>query len=190
MAEAARVTSLEALRRFRASFAAFGDEARLALGNAESDVQRAMAWVQERSVHWQHEIRRRERKLAEAKSELYRAETGSRDERPSCVLERRAVARATQLVEEARTKLERCRSWLRSFDRDYMLFKGQLQPLATHVERDVPKGVARLGVMIEKLEAYVRLAPPTSGAGPAGGPSDPEPEPDDGTPDEAGWGST
>ena len=43
-----------------------------------------------------------------------------------------------------------------------MLFRGQLQPLAGHVERDVPKGLARLGTMLDRLEAYVRMAPPTT----------------------------
>ena len=45
MPEFARVTSIEALRQFKAALADFAEHAGLALSEAQSDVQRTIAWL-------------------------------------------------------------------------------------------------------------------------------------------------
>ena len=76
MRDAAHVTSLDALASFKAFFAEYGEQAAVALGSAESEAQRAALWVEEMGRQWQRELRKREHKMAEAKSELVRAELG------------------------------------------------------------------------------------------------------------------
>jgi chromosome segregation ATPase len=170
MREAAHVTSLEALARFRAAWADFGDAARLALSGAEHDVQKTMWWLQnQQRQHWQMQIKKREKKLAEARAELHSAQTASRDQRPSLVLERKRFEKAKRELEEAQTKLERVKYWTRVLEREYMLYKGQTQGLATRIERDVPHGLARLANQMDRLEAYIRTGTPLdSSAGDAG----------------------
>jgi hypothetical protein len=173
MREAARVTSLEALARFRAAYAEFQEQAKLALANAESDVQRTMWWLQnELKKHWQLQIRKRQQAMALAKSELYRAELASRDERPSCVLERRAYEKAMRQLQEAEEKVRATEMWGRRLEQDLMLYKGHVQGLSSRLDRDVPQGLARLATSIDRLEAYIRTSPPDTA------PRSPAPEPD------------
>lgn len=169
MAESARVSSFDVLVRFRAAFADFGDQARLALSNAESDIQRTLAWLQgEQQSHWQRQIKVREKRLMEAKAELLSAELQAKETRPSLVLERKRVLAAQAALEEARQKLERVRHWCRILDREIMLYKGQTQGFAALIERNVPKGLARLAIVMERLQQYVKLAPPAAGTEPGG----------------------
>lgn len=161
MAEGAHVTSLDALRTFRGHYADFGDRARRALDAAEADVQRTVSWLQSTQMpHWRAQVTRRRQQVAIAKSELFRAELGSRDERPSAVLERKNLARAEAALKEAETKIARIRHWTMTLEREFLLFKGQIQGLAARLQGDVPRGIARLGMLIEQLEAYVGGAPP------------------------------
>ncbi|MHC4948911.1 MAG: hypothetical protein ACYTG1_11715 [Planctomycetota bacterium] len=165
MADSARVSSFEALGRFRAAFADFGDAGRSALGNAEADVRRTIWWLQHEQVnHWKRQVRRREQLLAQAKSELFRAELAPPGERRSASVERKAVQKAEHRVAEAHEKIRRCEHWGRVLDREFLLYRGQTQPLATLIDREGPKGVARIGKMMDHLERYVRVAPPRTDA--------------------------
>jgi chromosome segregation ATPase len=184
MPESARVNSLDALGRFRASFADFGDEARLALGNAENDIQRTLNWLQaEQQSRWQREIKIREKRLMEAKSELQSAELQARETRPSLVLERKRVQRAQAALEEAQRKLESVRHWVRVLDREIMLYKGQTQSFAALVERNVPAGLARLAVAMDRIEKYIKLAPPAGDQDRSAGPAAPADDEDEGAAD-------
>jgi chromosome segregation ATPase len=185
LAESARVTSLDALARFRAFYADFGEQARLALSNAESDIQRTLWWLQnDRRQHWQMQIKRRDKILAQAKAELHSAELQSRDSRPSLILERKAVAKAERALEEARQKLEACRKWARVLEREIMLYKGQVQGLSGRLEREVPKGLGRLGNLMDHLDKYIRMNP-TATAGPARSTTTEDEQPEDETAEDA-----
>ncbi len=160
--QSAQVTSLDALLRFKASMCQFDEEVRVRLASAESDVRRTLWWLQnELPGHWQREIRKRQKELAMAKSELVRAELASREQRASCVLERRAVEKAKHRLEEAESKLERTRHWVRVLERESLLYQGQMQGLSARLERDVPKALARLDALLGHLRAYVSTAPPS-----------------------------
>lgn len=170
MKDAARITSVDALNRFKAALAEFTDNARLALRNADGDVSRLRWWVErEQAEHWKRQLKVRQRKLAEAKSELYRAKLQSSDSRASTVIERKAVERAEHAIREAEHKLERVKYWTRTIDREMMIFRGQTSSLGGMLERDMPKAIARLNRMMDALEKYVKLQAPTDGA--AGAPS-------------------
>ena len=80
--QSAQVTSLDALLRFKASMCQFDEQVRGALASAESDVRRTLWWLQnELPSQWQREIRKRQKELAMAKSELVRAELASSEQR-------------------------------------------------------------------------------------------------------------
>ena len=69
MAKGARVSSIDVIRRFRATLCTFIEEASMALGEAQAEVQRTLWWLQHDQVrHWQRQIRRRSEKVAQAKS--------------------------------------------------------------------------------------------------------------------------
>lgn len=161
MKRTANVRSVEALTRFKAAMHEFADTAQLGLSEAHSGVQRTMSWLQqEQARHWQIQVRKRAEKVAQAKAELQRAQISSAENRSRCVEERKALEKAQRQLEEAEEKIKRVRYWCRTLERESHQFRGQTQHLATALERELPKNVARLERMIDSLEAYVKLAPP------------------------------
>jgi len=173
MRQSARVTSLDALLRFKAALAEFDGQARNALGGAESDVQRTILWLQsDCRNHWSRQIRKRQQEVTLAKNELLRAELEQRETKRSCVLERRAVEKATRRLQEAEHKLERSRYWARILEREFLQYKGKMQGLASQLERDLPKGMHRLDKLLDHLRAYLAKRP--AAAAPAPTPDTPK----------------
>jgi hypothetical protein len=166
MRKAANVRSIEAIRSAKVALADFREVAGVAISEAQSDVQRTVWWVQnEQKTRWTHEIKRRTEKVNQAKSELFRAQMSSVDGRPpSCIEQKKMLQRAERALEEARMKLEHVKKWSRLLDREYMLFKAKLQPISRAVDGDLPRGEAKLDLMLERLEAYVRMPPPVTDA--------------------------
>lgn len=167
---------MDALKEARYALAEFREIAAVALSEAQSDVQRTAWWIQhEQKMRWTGEIRRRTEKLNLAKSELFRAQLSANDPSASCLEQKKMVQRAEHALNEAQQKLEFVKKWGRVLDREMMLFKGKLQPIGRAVEGEIPKGEAKLEIMIDRLEAYLRIqAPQAPKAAPA---PDPEKSP-------------
>lgn len=164
MSEFARVTSIDALRQFKAALADFAEQVGLALSEAQSDVQRTVSWMSnDRLMHWQRELKKRNEKLALAKSELFRKQLESNDTRTSAVVERKNVAKAERLVEEAEQKLKNVKKWKSVLERELMLFRAQCAQVSAVAQSDVPITIGRMEKMIASLEAYISIAAPTSG---------------------------
>ncbi len=163
MAKGARVISIDAIRTFRSHLCTYIEEASVALTDSHADVQRTVHWIKHDRVRfWQGEIRRRSEKVAQAKSELYRAQLASRDERPSCVIERKALARAEQRLAEAQTKFGNSKKWALELERESMLYRGQCQRFSGALTGDLPRAVALLEQSANRLEEYVQLRAPTT----------------------------
>jgi hypothetical protein len=162
VADGANVTSIEAMIRFKAALQEFAEDAGRALSEAQSDVQRTVAWLQnDRMAHWQRELKKRTEKLNQAKAELFRKQLESNDTRTSAVVERKHVAKCQHLVDEAEEKIKAVKRWRGVLEREYMLFKAQCSQVAGIVAADVPITVARMEKMIAALQSYVALAAPS-----------------------------
>ncbi|HMN95201.1 MAG TPA: hypothetical protein PKC43_02440 [Phycisphaerales bacterium] len=172
MAIGANVADFDALRAARAAFIEFVEDAALSLTEAHADVTKTRAWLQyDRVGHWQHAVKKRHEKVQQAKSELVRAQLQSRDERPSCVLERKALVKAQEALAEAEGKLVACRRSMVLLDREGLLFKAALSGFSTTVEVDLPRVVAHIDRLMETLEKYVSIAAPRGGASAGAGPA-------------------
>ena len=78
MRQAANVSSIHALKDFKRALSSFATVINTALGEAQSDLQRTTWWVQQnQSTHWKVQKRKRTAQLAQAKSELFRAQVAS-----------------------------------------------------------------------------------------------------------------
>ena len=164
MAEFARVTSIEALRQFKGALADFAEQVGLALSEAQSDVQRTVSWMSnDRLLHWQRELKKRQERLALAKSELFRKQLESNDTRTSAVVERKNVAKAEHLVEEAEQKLKNVKKWKSVLERELMLFRAQCAQVSAVAQSDVPITIGRMEKMIVSLEGYISIVAPSSG---------------------------
>jgi multidrug efflux pump subunit AcrA (membrane-fusion protein) len=170
---AAGVSSINALGEFRRCLAEFQTTAIAALDEAQADVQRAVWWVQhEQLTWWQGQKKKRTAKLAQAQSELFRAEVASPDLRVRPTAERKAVEDAQRALAEAETRLASIKRWSVAIEREVLLYKAQCQHLAQAVEGDLPRALVRLDRMVASLERYVRLAVPTDEP-PAAAPPEP-----------------
>ena len=58
MSEGARVESIDALRNFKRALQKFAEAASVALGDAESEIQRTQIWLEtEQRSHWNNQAR-------------------------------------------------------------------------------------------------------------------------------------
>ena len=152
-----RVLDLKAIEKFRGSMAEFGDTVKVALIEADSEIERAIVWLErDRIQHWRRQIQKRQELVTRAKSALYRKQMqgSEKDGRPSVVDEKVELARSLKHLKSAEERLEHTKRWLNRLEREYALYKGQIQSLSGMAERNVPMAVALLGKILEHLEAY------------------------------------
>ena len=160
MSEAAGVKAIDALRDARAAVVEYQGAVRSSLAEATSEVLRLMTWLQsDRMSFWKQELRRRREKVAQARADLERARLSALDQKHSFLDERRAIRRAQERQDEAEQRLAAVKQWSMRLDREVMMFKGKLQTLGRAADSDLERGAARLDLLVDRLEAYVRTAP-------------------------------
>lgn len=177
MADSARVDSIDVIRSFRAALWKFAETANAALGDAESDVNKTLVWLEnEQQTHWQHQVRLRMEAVAAAKDkvrqkQLFKDSTGRQQ---SAVDEQKLLAIAQRKLQEAEQKLAATKTWSRRMQRETHNYKGGVQRLQTMVSVDLPNAVATLDRMYAALEKYVAAGPAsvtsTAAPAPAGAP--------------------
>lgn len=175
----ARVTSIEAVRDFKAALLIFCDEAKDALTSVDMETRRLIDWVQrEQAAYWQHEIRRCQEEVAQAKADLFRKKLpGIGGKEPDCIEEKKALRLAQMRLEEAEDKLAKCQQWARLLPRAVDDYKGPSQRLAALVEGECPTPVAQLNGILGSLDAYTELRTPSASRTPAGSMSTGSPAP-------------
>jgi hypothetical protein len=165
MAQAARVTSLEALETFKALMCKFGTEAGNALCGIELQIRRAFEWLEDQQKFWQREVRRREELVSRAKNDLiqrqYRADGGRG---PGTTEQEKALEEALEMLQQARDKVENCKHWTRALPREVIECQGPSRQLTGMLEADLKHAVALLDRKIKTLEAYVAIAAPSTAA--------------------------
>ena len=172
----ARVQSVDALKHFRVALWKFAELANVAIGDAESEVQRTVSWLQgEQQQFWQGQIRKRHEivnrcKDAVRQKQLFKDSTGRTN---SAVDELKALGIAQKRLAEAEQKLLNTKRHSAKLQKEMHMYKGAMQGFATAVASDLPNAVATLDRMVQSLEAYVSLtassglpdAAPGAGAG-------------------------
>jgi hypothetical protein len=166
MAERAQVTSVEAIESFRASLILFLSKVRPTLEEVSDEVMRMQFWLQsDQRRHWESELRRRGRKLEEAKQEMFNTALSHLQE--ATALQHMAVQRAERAVREAEDKMDTVKRWERALeDRTAPLVK-QLEEFHGFLTIDMGKAVAQLVQIVKALEAYTRAGGPVEGGGKA-----------------------
>lgn len=167
MSESAHVTNVDALRDFKRSAERFIAEITGALAEVDSSAQRTLSWLShEQLPWWQQQVRARQQKIAQARSDLLRKQLSSMQDDPSCVDERKALERAKESLATAEEKVREVKKWLVHVDREYTLYRGAVSALSDVAQRDMVQACLRLVGMIRRLEEYAQIGqqPPTSGA--------------------------
>jgi hypothetical protein len=165
--ESANVSSIDALRAFRAAMIKFAESVDSAVTDADADVRFTLTWLErDQSVFWKNQVRKRHEALERAKEalrhkELFKSPHGGR---PSVVEEQKVVARCKAALEQAEQKLLNVKRSIHRLHKQMTEFQGQIQRLASAAQSDVPAAVADLDRMVARLDEYVGLRTPTAAA--------------------------
>lgn len=167
----ANVTSLEAVKRFRGALSSFLEEAREALGMADLSMLRVVNWIEhDQRAYWRGQLRRRQKEVARARLELeQRRLSGTKDHKPDCIEQRKALRVARLRLEEAEEKIAKVRHWSRAARRAVEEYRGQVQTFRNLVDEDPPRAMAVFDKITAALDSYVALAPPVTTARPESG---------------------
>jgi hypothetical protein len=161
MSESARVTSIDALKDFRADLCSFGDRATDGLSSVQMAIQRTLDWLDEQDKYWHREVRRWEEAVNQARMELNRRKMVKIGDRtPDCTEQEDILRAARYRLDEAEQKLAKTRRWLPSFRRSVDEYQGPARLLSGFLEGEQPRALALLQQKIDALEEYVRLSAP------------------------------
>jgi exonuclease VII large subunit len=147
---------------FRRAIIKFIEAATVALGDAESEMQRRLNWLEnEQDSYWQGQIRKRKEDVSKAQDavrqkKIFKDFAGRT---PSADQEEKALRIALQRLEDAERKLVAVRRYARKLPKEIEVYKGTAQRFATTVQTDLPTAAGKLDAMIRKLEEYAALGP-------------------------------
>jgi len=164
MSSQAEVHSIEALKDFRAVLALYSDDTLSALGAVEAEIRRTNQWLQQdRPVYWQEQIKRRREQVSAAKSEVFRRKLQKKPEySPSMSEPMEALRKAEASLQDAEKRLTLVRKWQPLFHQAVLEYHGSAQRLKDLAASDVPRALNVLTRIIDALEAYLRVSPPSS----------------------------
>ncbi|SRR5581483_9226261 len=170
MPEQAIVTSVDALRAFRANLIVYVSKARPALEEVTSEVLRTRGWLEsDRRVYWEAQVRRRTRQLEAAQQALFGVSLSKL--RDVTMSEKMAVRKAKEALTEAEEKLKSVKRWSRELETKLEPLTRQLEKLHTVLSSDMTNAIAYLGEAVRTLDAYAETAPSESATKPAPQPS-------------------
>jgi len=176
MSESAQVSSIDALRQFRAKLCEFGVNALESLAAVEMEIRHVETWLTQQGKNWQLQIRDRTEDVSRAKAALIRHKWGSKDGKGVGTTEvELEVKKAKHRLEEAEAKVEVTRRWQRELPKSVHEYEGPARQLTGYLEADLKQVLAMLDRMTAALEAYTAIgAPPPAALAPRPIPSERE----------------
>ncbi|MFN9370017.1 MAG: hypothetical protein ACK6CT_14835 [Planctomycetia bacterium] len=172
MAEQVDVRSIDTLAFVKGALAAFAHEAGQALAEMELQGQRGIDWVTvERAASWKAEIRRRGDAVNQAIKDLEHCRTFKKvgDNAPSCVEEKKALAKARRRLEIAEEKAQLVRRWTPVVLQQFRETCVRLTRFREVIDLDCPRAMAELERMLRALDAYQNVSSVRDAAAAAGG---------------------
>ena len=166
MSSQATVHSVEALKHFRASLALYGEETLAALGAVEAEVRRTVLWLeQNRPGYWTEQIKRRRELVSQARGEVFRKKLQQRpDYTPPMSEQVENLRKAEASLMDAEKRLAMVRKWQPRLQHAVLEYHASIQRIKDLAATDVPNAALLLGRIVDTIEAYLRVQPP-SGAG-------------------------
>ena len=166
MATNAKVTSIDALEAFRASLIVFLNKSHSAVDQVSDEIRRVRSWVQhDQRTHWENEVRRRARDLAQAEQEMLSARmTKARD---NLSAQQQAVNKARHSLEEAQAKMRKIKLWVRDFDGTVDPLARGLNSLRGYLDHDMPQAIGYLREVQKIMEDYLDTRKPAQAPAPA-----------------------
>lgn len=161
----ANVQATSAISEFRSALCTFIVEARQALAAMEMEARRALEYITvDQAQAWATEVRRGREKVQECKIEIHNTRTFKRiaNYTPSCIDEKKALAKAERRLQVAELKVEAVRHWGRMAEQAFREFQARLAQFISMLDGELPKGVATLERMMASLDRYFVVEAPAA----------------------------
>ncbi len=167
MSDQASVYSIDALKQFRVALALFGEESLGALGAVDMEAKRTLQWLQhDRRAYWQDQLKRRREMVAQAKAEVFRRKLAkTADYTPAMSEQKELLRRAEASLQDAEMRAALVKKWEHALQQVVLEYHGSIRRIKDLASGDVPRAMYALERMIEALEAYLRVAPPSGSGG-------------------------
>jgi phage-related minor tail protein len=165
MSSQVSVHSVEALKDFRVALALYGEDTLAAIGAVEAEVRRTVRWLeQERPAYWQDQIKRRREQVSQAKAEVFRRQLQKRpDYTPAMSEQKENLHKAEASLQDAEKRLTMVRKWQPRLQHAVLEYHASVQRLKDLSSADVPSAVDLLSRLIDALESYLSVQPPSGG---------------------------
>jgi hypothetical protein len=169
MSTQAAVHSIEALKDLRVAMALYAEDTLAALGAVDMEVRRTVHWLQhDRRSYWQDQIKRRREQVSIARAEVFRRKIAKRpDYTPAYSEQKEALRTAEASLREAEMRAALVKKWEPALQQAILEYHGSTRRISDLASGDVPRALVMLDRIIDALEAYLRLAPPSGLAAPA-----------------------
>jgi hypothetical protein len=166
MSSQATVHSVEALKDLRAAMALYGEETLAALGAVGAEVRRTVLWLeQNRPGYWHDQIKRRRELVSQAKAEVFRKKLQKRpDYTPPMSEQMENLRKAEASLQDAEKRITMVRKWQPRLQHAVLEYQASVQRLKDIAATDMPNAALLLGRIVEALEAYLRVQPPSGTA--------------------------
>jgi hypothetical protein len=152
----AQITSLDALRQFRAALVQFAADVEAALVTLELEARRPVEWIEnDRSRYWPQQARKASDLVSEARLALERCEVRiSGGDARYCYDERKALEKAKRRLRLAEEKTQATRRWRIQMHKESEEFQVQIAKLKRYLESDLVRAFAALDRMSAALNRY------------------------------------
>jgi hypothetical protein len=165
MSSQADVKSLDTLSFVKAALASYAHETGQAIAEVELEGRRAVDYITvDMAAHWKAEVRRCNDLVNHAIKDLEHCKAFKKvgDNTPSCIEEKKALAKAKARLEQAERKAEAVRRWTPVVLQQFREACVRLVRFREVIDTDCPRAAAHLERMLQALEAY-RAAPSPQG---------------------------
>ncbi len=131
-----------------------------------SEVRRTVLWLeQNRPAYWHEQIKRRGEQVSMAKAEVFRRKLQKRpDYTPAMSEQVENLRKAEASLQDAEKRLMLVRKWQPRLQHAVLEFHASTQRIKDIAATDVPNAALLLGRIVEAIEAYLLVQPP-SGTG-------------------------
>ena len=159
MSESAHVTSIMAIRDFKANLTTFREEIGLVLDEIRHKILYAIEYIErDRPVYWKNQVRRGFDDVAAARSRLAACQLQKTvDFHPSCIEEKEELTMARRKLQQAQETVERVRHWGFQLRNELNEFHGRTAQLDHCLHEGVPQALLFLERAVTILESYAEV---------------------------------
>ena len=161
MGEQANIGEVRVVGELRGKVVETAETLSRIVDDCNSTMQRFVDWVvRDRAAHWKNQLRRRDQKVQSARSDLERAKIAKPDADPRTFTDYiRALRKAQAALDEANAKKAACKRWGTELQRQALLLRAGLRPVAAMADAELPMAIRWLQSLEQHLAGYLAQKP-------------------------------